>query len=49
MVASIAETKEKILLCYSNANSDMKNFEANQPMLSRSDKIYPDQMLRIPA
>ena len=47
MVAGIAETQEKILLCYGNANSDMKNFEANQPMLSRPDKIYPGQMLRI--
>ena len=49
MVAGIAETQEKILLCYGNVYSYMKNFEANQPMLSHPDKIYPGQMLRIPA
>lgn len=38
MVAGIAGTQEKILLCYGNANSDMKNFEANQLMLSCPDK-----------
>ena len=32
-----------------NANAYMKIFEANQPMLSHPDKIYPGQMLRIPA
>ena len=26
-----------------------KNFEANKPMLSHPDKIYPGQVLRIPA
>jgi len=26
----------------------MKIFEANKPMLSHPDKIYPGQMLRIP-
>jgi len=33
---------------YSNANAYMKIFEANKPMLSSPDKIYPGQMLRIP-
>ena len=32
-----------------NANDYMKIFEANKPMLSHPDKIYPGQMLRIPA
>jgi nucleoid-associated protein YgaU len=32
-----------------NANEYMKIFEANKPMLSHPDKIYPGQMLRIPA
>ncbi len=34
---------------YGNANAYMKIFEANKPMLSHPDKIYPGQMLRIPA
>ncbi len=34
---------------YGNANSYMKIFEANKPMLSHPDKIYPGQSLRIPA
>ena len=34
---------------YGNANSYMKIFEANKPMLSHPDKIYPGQLLRIPA
>ena len=34
---------------YGNANAYMKIFEANKPMLSNPDKIYPGQMLRIPA
>ena len=33
---------------YGNANSYMKIFEANKPMLSHPDKIYPGQVLRIP-
>lgn len=33
---------------YGNANSYMKIFEANRPMLSHPDKIYPGQVLRIP-
>jgi nucleoid-associated protein YgaU len=33
---------------YGNANAYMKIFEANKPMLSHPDKIYPGQMLRIP-
>ncbi len=33
---------------YDNANAYMKIFEANKPMLSHPDKIYPGQMLRIP-
>jgi nucleoid-associated protein YgaU len=31
-----------------HANAYMKIFEANKPMLSHPDKIYPGQMLRIP-
>jgi len=34
---------------YGNANLYMKIFEANKPMLSHPDKIYPGQSLRIPA
>lgn len=33
---------------YGNANDYMKIFEANKPMLSHPDKIYPGQSLRIP-
>ncbi|WP_291994703.1 peptidoglycan-binding protein LysM [Candidatus Accumulibacter sp. ACC003] len=33
---------------YDNANKYMLIFEANKPMLSHPDKIYPGQMLRIP-
>lgn len=33
---------------YGNANKYMAIFEANRPMLSHPDKIYPGQMLRIP-
>ena len=32
-----------------NAGEYPKIFEANRPMLSHPDKIYPGQMLRIPA
>lgn len=34
---------------YGNANRYMVIFEANKPMLSDPDKIYPGQKLRIPA
>ena len=34
---------------YGNANEYMKIFEANKPMLGHPDKIYPGQLLRIPA
>jgi nucleoid-associated protein YgaU len=33
---------------YGNANAYMQIFEANKPMLSHPDKIYPGQTLRIP-
>ena len=33
---------------YDNPNKYPVIFEANQPMLSHPDKIYPGQMLRIP-
>jgi nucleoid-associated protein YgaU len=33
---------------YGNAMEYMKIFEANRPMLSDPNKIYPGQMLRIP-
>lgn len=34
---------------YGNANRYPEIFEANKPMLSHPDKIYPGQVLRIPA
>lgn len=34
---------------YGDANQYNKIFEANQPLLSSPDKIYPGQVLRIPA
>lgn len=34
---------------YGNANEYNKIFEANKPMLSSADNIYPGQKLRIPA
>lgn len=34
---------------YGNANLYNKIFEANQPLLTSPDKIYPGQVLRIPA
>jgi nucleoid-associated protein YgaU len=34
---------------YGDANTYMKIFEANKPMLSDPNKIYPGQKLRIPA
>jgi nucleoid-associated protein YgaU len=34
---------------YGNANEYNKIFDANRPMLSHPDKIYPGQLLRIPA
>ncbi len=33
---------------YGNANAYMPIFEANKPMLTHPDKIYPGQVLRIP-
>lgn len=33
---------------YGNAHAYMQIFEANKPMLSHPDKIYPGQTLRIP-
>ena len=33
---------------YGNANKYPAIFEANKPMLSHPDKIYPGQVLRIP-
>ncbi|MBD8147944.1 peptidoglycan-binding protein LysM [Pseudomonas fluorescens] len=36
------------LAVYGNANQYNKIFEANEPMLSHPDKIYPGQTLRIP-
>ncbi|MCO8164752.1 peptidoglycan-binding protein LysM [Pseudomonas sp. 21LCFQ010] len=33
---------------YGDPNQYQKIFEANQPMLSHPDKIYPGQVLRIP-
>lgn len=33
---------------YGNANLYPKIFEANRPMLSHPDKIYPGQVLRVP-
>ena len=34
---------------YGNASQYPKIFEANKPMLTHPDKIYPGQVLRIPA
>ncbi len=34
---------------YGTPNQYMKIFEANKPMLSHPDRIYPGQLLRIPA
>lgn len=34
--------------CYGDANKYTKIFEANKPMLSNPDRIYPGQKLRIP-
>lgn len=34
---------------YGDAGAYMKIFEANKPMLAHPDKIYPGQVLRIPA
>lgn len=34
--------------CYGTANKYTQIFEANRPMLSSPDKIYPGQVLRIP-
>ncbi len=34
---------------YGDANAYMKIFEANKPMLTNPDKIYPGQQLRIPS
>lgn len=34
---------------YGDGSKYMTIFEANQPMLSRPDKIYPGQVLRIPS
>lgn len=34
---------------YGNANAYMKIFDANKPMLKDPDKIYPGQVLRVPA
>ena len=42
-LSAIAKTQ------YGAANAYMKIFEANKPMLSHPDKIYPGQVLRIPA
>lgn len=41
-LSAIAKTQ------YGNANEYPKIFEANKPMLSSPDKIYPGQVLRIP-
>ncbi len=42
-LSAIAKTQ------YGNANEYPKIFEANKPMLTHPDKIYPGQVLRIPA
>jgi nucleoid-associated protein YgaU len=34
---------------YGDANKYNQIFEANKPMLKHPDKIYPGQVLRIPA
>ena len=43
------DTLSKIAkVAYGDANAYMKIFEANKPMLTHPDKIYPGQLLRIP-
>lgn len=43
------DTLSKISLhFYKDANKYNKIFEANKPLLSHPDKIYPGQALRIP-
>ena len=49
MFSFIKEDSEKAALCYGNAGKYPVIFEANRPMLSHPDKIYPGQKLRIPA
>ena len=49
-VVKAGDTLSKIAKeAYGDANAYMKIFEANKPMLSNPDKIYPGQMLRLPA
>jgi nucleoid-associated protein YgaU len=44
------DTLSKIAqVAYGDAKAYMQIFEANKPMLSSPDKIYPGQVLRIPA
>jgi nucleoid-associated protein YgaU len=44
------DTLSKIALnFYGSANRYPEIFEANKPMLTHPDKIYPGQVLRIPA
>jgi nucleoid-associated protein YgaU len=46
----VGDTLSKIARdAYGDASAYMKIFDANKPMLSNPDKIYPGQMLRIPA
>ena len=49
-VVKSGDTLSKIAKeAYGDGNAYMQIFEANKPMLSSPDKIYPGQMLRIPA
>ena len=49
-VVKAGDTLSKIAKeAYGDANAYPKIFEANKPMLSDPNKIYPGQMLRIPA
>ena len=49
-VVAKGDTLSKIAKAvYGNANKYTVIFEANKPMLKDPDKIYPGQVLRIPA
>ncbi|WEL70613.1 peptidoglycan-binding protein LysM [Pseudomonas sp. CBSPCGW29] len=48
VVVKKGDTLSAISLAYGNANQYNKIFEANKPLLSHPDKIYPGQTLRIP-
>ena len=48
LVAGTTVTRKVSKEMYGDANKYPQLFEANKPMLSNPDKIYPGQKLRIP-